>query len=896
MGLAWIRVHGGRIMKRTLLALSCLVLLLAALIAGASLGVAQTSQPVKDARPTPTPELPLPAAPPSVPESPESPEIPPLPDLIVEKIEVDPPNPRIYETVTIRVTIKNQGSLDVVPGNNFWSDLYIDPAVVPIQLGQDGQAEWPCQATWVRKDTSYTLETEYVFDDVKVFVLYAQVDTDGHVGEANENNNVLGPVHVQVDASHKLVHQTHQDFQMGLASTLDVSHPEGVIRRGIFWEPFTEPDVYDPDTQIDKPPLPPSHPNNVNQIHPALASDGTGRLFAVWEDGRNGGVFNRDIYFSRSNDNGNTWGPDIRVNNDPPLPNTANQVKPDLVYDPSRDRLYVAWQDWRNGNYDIYFTYYDVGTGTWSANQKKLNDDVGSASQLNPSIAVGPATVSSQPDRIYVVWQDQRNGNDDVYLARSNDGGLNWSQNYFVTDDPHMREAMQTAPSVSVENLMGWVVVGWEDWRDQVHPEVYAMWSKDEGETYGIDVPVTIVPPESRTTYRIEPTVAAQTTIERVEYWDPVNEVWTWKVTPVTVIHAAWQQGQDEYADVYYASASWVHDWEARKACPWPYGMQDFCFDGPQLVSGYAINSDYVRPPETGETWSLEPSWQGQVTLDIVPDDMYWTGCHFASTQVYSRGVIIAWSDARSYDEWRYEIRTRRAASPEGDPETFEVCEDWAAGMVNSNAKLFAYRDDLDQYTTFRPAATGQFNADIVVDAFGIYAIWDDDRHDVPLEPSTVRDRDVFFARMGAPLQGIYISPVIDSRTADPAWYVLSWWGATQHLGDLLFQTRFGNTGDPPHDDIAANTWTRWTGNPSSTYLGCVAGVGCYYDAPGRHIVDPSGREWFDCPGPQCPAPYRYMQYKVAIGGAGRLTAVSQVTIHYKGPYEVYLPAILRAH
>jgi len=212
-----IRLHGGEIMKRTLLAVSCLALLLVVvLVAGAGLGAAQTSQPVKDARPTPTPILPLPEW--TAPEA-SSPEIPPLPDLIVTAIEVVPASPVIRgETVTIRVTIKNQSVYDVDPTNNFWSDLYVDPGVQPPQLGQDGVHEWPCQATWVGAGESFVLVAEYVFDDVKTYSLWAQVDTDAHVLESNENNNVLGPVLVQVVAANKIVHQTHEEFQLGMAS------------------------------------------------------------------------------------------------------------------------------------------------------------------------------------------------------------------------------------------------------------------------------------------------------------------------------------------------------------------------------------------------------------------------------------------------------------------------------------------------------------------------------------------------------------------------------------------------------------------------------------------------------------------------------------------------------
>ncbi|MGQ9599501.1 MAG: CARDB domain-containing protein [Anaerolineae bacterium] len=915
-------------MKKMVLSFSLLVfLLLSPLAMGSSLGQIQTSHPVKDVRPTPVPDRLLPSQ-----EVPASLEIPPLPDLIITNIELEPAQPYLGQEVTIRVTIANPSQWDLTPGNNFWSDLYVDPAVVPIQLGQDGVAEWPCQSWWVPAGGSSVLETTYIFDDVKVYALYAQVDTDGHVAESNENNNVFGPVHVQVLASHQVVHESHEDFQMGLASSLDISHPEGVIHPGIFVVPDNEsptaPSVYRPDVQVDHPPLPPSHPNNVNQVKPALASDEKGHLYAVWEDGRNGGVYNRDIFFSYSLDQGQTWSsPDVRINDDPGLPATANQVSPDIVYDPSRNRLYAVWQDARNGDYDIYVGYVDLDaagvpvTMNWT-NVGPLNDDVGSANQMNPSIAVGPPREGVGDYWIYVVWQDQRNGNDDIYLTRSKDGGFTWGSNYFVTDDPDMTWQNQIAPSVAVDDLSGIVVVAWEDWRDPLHPEVYTMWSEDGGQSFGIDVPVTPVPPEQRTTYRVAPTVRIGTTIERVEEWDPVYQITYTVVTSISVIHLAWQEGQEDSSDIYYSYA--VFDWHQPETCPWPY---KFCFNPPQLVSGFVKDFAYVRPPDepASEAWPIEPSWQGQVTMDFVPPNLFFTCCHtdmcprnpnMEPTVVYSKGVIIAWSDARSFDEWRYEIYTRRVASPEGDPKTFEVCDgDWAEGVVNDNAKLYDYRDDANLYQTFKPAATRQQNPYIQVDESGIYLVWDDDRFDRPVEVGTVRNRDIFFTQMRSPDWrvfppsealpaddvGIYLSPVIDSRASDPRWYVLTWWGATEFYGDLLFQTRFGNTPSPPQTNSAVGTWTKWTGNPSSTYLGCTAGEGCYYDAPGRHIVDPAGKEWFDCPGPDCPDNYRYIQYKVIMRlmvpvdpVLSRTTAVSQVKIYYRGPYTVYLPVVHR--
>jgi hypothetical protein len=588
----------------------------------------------------------------------------------------------------------------------------------------------------------------------------------------------------------------------------------------------------------------------------------------------------------------------VQVNDDTVV---RNQVSPDIAYDPDRGvfgRLYAVWQDGRNAffqngrwiNYDIYFAYSDDLGVSWSTNQK-LNDDGGFANQMNPTIALGPG-FGGTGDRVYVVWQDQRNGNDDVYIVKSENGGASWEPNYFVTDDPAMTVQNQSAPSVYVDSSLGIVYVAWEDWRDPGHPEIYATWSWDEGETFDFDVPVTIVAPEARSTYRLAPAVAGHTTVETVEEIDPVTGITYTVETPVSVIHVAWEDygTGDGAGDVYYAYAYYDH-YEPDPA-PYPY---DFFFSAPQEVSGFVIDSDYVLPEWSAEPWPIEPSWQGQVDLEIVPDGLYNTLCNFGNTQVYSKGVVLTWSDARSFDEWRYEIRTRRVASPEGDPKSYDLCEDYLSGVINGNPKLYALRDDPAKYEEYKPAAVRQANPSVAVDASGIYVAWDDDRYDDPSITETVRARDIFVAEWGLSGEGVYLSPVIDSGTEAPLWYVLSWFGATQHNDDLLFQTRFGSDDSPPQSGSAGSGWTAWTGNPSSPYLGCTAGSGCYYDAPGRHIVDPVGQEWFDCPGLGCPDPYRYMQYKVIIRDDYRFTAVSQVTVHYEGRgFEIFLPLVFR--
>ena len=105
----------------------------------------------------------------------------------------------------------------------------------------------------------------------------------------------------------------------------------------------------------------------------------------------------------------------------------AEQWEPALAVGPD-GTLYAVWTDERNGDGDIYFARSTDGGATWSANVQ-VNDDAAEARQGNPALAVGP------DGTLYAVWEDPRNGDSDIYFARSTDDGATWSANVRVNDD-----------------------------------------------------------------------------------------------------------------------------------------------------------------------------------------------------------------------------------------------------------------------------------------------------------------------------------------------------------------------------------------------------------------------------------------------------------------------------
>jgi hypothetical protein len=177
------------------------------------------------------------------------------------------------------------------------------------------------------------------------------------------------------------------------------------------------------------------------QISPSLAIGPSGRIFVAWGDFRNSAVElsppnaatgeeqhwevsragNADIYFAESTDGGKSFSANHRLNDDP---GTAAQAFPSLTVNP-QGGVAVAWEDFRNGDSDIYMTKSPDGVQVFGPN-RRVNDDAGKADQYHPSMTLDPN------GRAYLIWTDARNNRfssrglgeddegDDVYFARSN--------------------------------------------------------------------------------------------------------------------------------------------------------------------------------------------------------------------------------------------------------------------------------------------------------------------------------------------------------------------------------------------------------------------------------------------------------------------------------------------
>ncbi len=146
----------------------------------------------------PPTETPTPTAtgtlPPIDTPTPTATPIPIGPDLVVTDISVVPDPPEAGQSATVYVTVKNQGNRAVAYGNNFYVDFYVDRDPEPLLRGD---IEWGVQGSWFGVGESHTLSGSYIFTEGP-HQLWGQADTDLTVVETDEDNNVLGPVPLDV--------------------------------------------------------------------------------------------------------------------------------------------------------------------------------------------------------------------------------------------------------------------------------------------------------------------------------------------------------------------------------------------------------------------------------------------------------------------------------------------------------------------------------------------------------------------------------------------------------------------------------------------------------------------------------------------------------------------------
>ncbi len=266
-----------------------------------------------------------------------------------------------------------------------------------------------------------------------------------------------------------------------------------------------------PNARVDSPSV------TADSKNVRLASSGN-RIYAVWEDYRNGAA---DIYFNCSTDGGKTWPSGSEVKIDSEWNSTTSSVNPAIAC--SGQNVYIAWQDDRNGDWDIFAKFSTNGGASWQA-EPRLDAAPAGADAINPQIACngeavcvvwldlrmiqdirsnrtinagqwwsGEQTVTTggagfpyspqiafSGSHVYVTWHQGAGSDHDIYVATSNDWGTSWGSPARVDCDSGSADS--TDPCIAVSG--NFALVAWSDDRNGSY-DVYFNSSSDWGASFG---------------------------------------------------------------------------------------------------------------------------------------------------------------------------------------------------------------------------------------------------------------------------------------------------------------------------------------------------------------------------------------------------------------------------
>jgi len=187
---------------------------------------------------------------------------------------------------------------------------------------------------------------------------------------------------------------------------------------------------------------------------PAIVSDGSGNLCVAWGDSRSGDM---EIYSMRFD--GTAWTSPERLTYA-----DGYSYLPCMAVD-GLGNVHMVWEDQRDGTQESYYAKYDGIS--WTADVLLSADDGSSSS--TPKIAADPY------GGVHVVWEDSRHGNGEIYYRYSPDGEGMWMPETRVSDDP----AASRHPSVAAD-ANGCVHVVWDDSRDGNDEIYYKRWTPPE--------------------------------------------------------------------------------------------------------------------------------------------------------------------------------------------------------------------------------------------------------------------------------------------------------------------------------------------------------------------------------------------------------------------------------
>lgn len=238
---------------------------------------------------------------------------------------------------------------------------------------------------------------------------------------------------------------------------------------------------------------------NVGRIHLVWLQVGSSAPTGGFPSGRN------PIMASYSDDGGVSFTRPIQISD----PGRALAVAPALVLGPGhsvdvvyydlgadiRDYAGLEGPAWTASRWSLVMTRSTDGGATFSTGGV-VDSNIAPPGRVMLIFTMAPASVAvDDSGGVFVSWYDARNGDWDVFLRRSSDGGLTWDKPVRLNDDPLHDGRDQYLPRLSV-SPSGRIDAIFYDRRgdtDNIGTNVEYTWSTDGGRTFARNVRINEV-------------------------------------------------------------------------------------------------------------------------------------------------------------------------------------------------------------------------------------------------------------------------------------------------------------------------------------------------------------------------------------------------------------------
>jgi hypothetical protein len=197
------------------------------------------------------------------------------------------------------------------------------------------------------------------------------------------------------------------------------------------------------------------------------------------------------ILFSMSEDDAETWSDPIDISDiDGDCLDDDNTTEGAV---PVRDKDGNIYVTWAHGD-KIYLDKSSDGGKTWLPKDIEVANqfggwtlDIPGINRCNGMPILGiDRTNGAREGNLYINWSDQKNGKDDtdIWLVRSEDGGLTWTDRIRVNDDVAGKH--QFFSWMDVDPMTGYIYIVFYDRRahEDLNTDVYLAYSTNGGQTF----------------------------------------------------------------------------------------------------------------------------------------------------------------------------------------------------------------------------------------------------------------------------------------------------------------------------------------------------------------------------------------------------------------------------